>query len=431
MPSAKRPSLGAIFLTICLDLLGFGLALPFLAEVARSTFHVSSFVGTLLASSYSLMQFLFVPLWGRLSDRVGRKPVLAWSVAATAVGNLALALALAYANHIAWVFAARMFAGIATANLGTASAYIADVTSARDRAKGMALIGMAFGFGFVLGPGFGGLLAQIPLNHRHGPYALLVAAGLSVINLVWVLLGLVESLPPESRKLADPTRRRKIFDLRTTTDVLRVGSIARAVSASFVLVLFFSGMEQTMRFFNADGFAMSLGATGGLLVLVGLTAAAVQGGIVRRLSGRVEDASMLRWGLLNPGGGVRGHRGVAEHRAHPPLHVVCRARARQWPHAALRVGVRVEASERERAGSNAWRHPIDVEPRTRVRTCTRGARLRLGWDAIALRARLCRNGRSFHYRAAPARSQSCVIVFVDAVPYPGCGFPSGLQRWRR
>jgi DHA1 family tetracycline resistance protein-like MFS transporter len=295
---SRRPSLGAIFLTICLDLLGFGLALPFLAEVARSTFHVSSFTGTLLASSYSLMQFLFVPLWGRLSDRIGRKPVLAWSVAATAVANLGLALALAYANHIAWVFAARMFAGIATANLGTASAYIADVTSARDRAKGMALIGMAFGVGFVLGPGFGGLLAQIPLNGRHGPYALLVAAGLSVINFVWVLVGLVESLPPEARKVADPSRRRKIFDFRTTADVLRVGSIARAVSASFVLVLFFSGMEQTMRFFNADGFAMSLGATGGLLVLVGLTAAAVQGGIVRRLSGRVEDASMLRWGLL-------------------------------------------------------------------------------------------------------------------------------------
>jgi MFS family permease len=153
---------------------------------------------------------------------------------------------------------------------------------------------MAFGVGFVLGPGFGGLLAQIPLNGRHGPYALFVAAGLSVINFVWVALGLVESLPPERRK----PQKRRIFDFRATVDVLSSGSIARAVLTSFVLVLFFSGMEQTMRFFNKDAFAMSLGATGGLLVLVGLSAAAVQGGIVRRLSGRVEDASMLRAGLL-------------------------------------------------------------------------------------------------------------------------------------
>ncbi len=299
----RRPSLGAIFLTICLDLLGFGLALPFLAEVARSTFHVSSFVGTLLASSYSAMQFLFVPLWGRLSDRVGRKPVLVWSIAATAVGNLALGLALAYADNVAWVFAARMFAGIATANLGTASAYIADITSPRDRAKGMALVGMAFGIGFVLGPGVGGLLAQMPLNARHGPYALLVAAALSVVNFVWVTVGLVESLPPEARKRAlpdapDRVNRRKVFDFATTRHVLENRSIARCVFASFVLILFFSGMEQTMRFFNKDAFSMSLGATGALLVVIGLTAAGVQGGLVRRISDRVECASMLRAGLV-------------------------------------------------------------------------------------------------------------------------------------
>jgi DHA1 family tetracycline resistance protein-like MFS transporter len=192
----RKPSLGAIFLTVALDLLGFGLALPFLAEVARTTFHVSSFTGTLLASSYSAMQFLFVPMWGRLSDRVGRKPVLAWSIAATAIANLGLGLALAYASNIAWLFVMRMFAGFATANIGTASAYIADITSPKDRAKGMGLIGMAFGVGFVVGPGVGGLLAQIPLNDRHGPYALFLAALLSTINFVWVALGLVESLPP-------------------------------------------------------------------------------------------------------------------------------------------------------------------------------------------------------------------------------------------
>jgi DHA1 family tetracycline resistance protein-like MFS transporter len=290
----RKPSLGAIFLTIVLDLLGFGLALPFLAEVARSTFHVSSFVGTLLASSYSAMQFLFVPMWGRLSDRVGRKPVLMWSIAATAIANLALGVSLAWATSIVWLFVARMFAGFATANLGTASAYIADITPPKDRAKGMGLIGAAFGIGFVLGPGFGGLLAQIPVNDRHGPWALFVAAMLSTINFVWITLGLVESLPEGSRRKSGG----RTLLPSGTLDVLRDSAIARAVLANFLLIFVFSGMEQTMRYFNKDAFGMSLAETGALLVVVGVSGAAVQGVIVRRLSGKVADASMLRAGLV-------------------------------------------------------------------------------------------------------------------------------------
>ena len=293
----RKPSLGAIFLTVCLDLLGFGLALPFLAEVARSTFHTSSLMGTLLASSYSAMQFLFVPFWGRISDRVGRKPVLTWSIAATALANLALALALAYGSSIAWLFVARMFAGFATANLGTASAYIADITSPKDRAKGMGLIGAAFGVGFVLGPGIGGVLAQIPLNGRHGPWALFLAAALSAVNFVWVAAGLVESLPPE-RRTKHAERRLAPIDVKKTLEVLADHALARAVLSNFVLILFFSGMEQTMRYFNKDGFDMTLSQTGALLVVVGLTGAAVQGGIVRRLSGRVQDTAMLKVGLV-------------------------------------------------------------------------------------------------------------------------------------
>jgi len=295
MAHERKPSLGAIFLTVALDLLGFGLVLPFLAEVARATFHVSSFVGTLLASSYSAMQFLFVPFWSRLSDRVGRKPVLVWSIAATALANVARALSLGYASSILWLFAASMFAGLATANLGTASAYIADITSAKDRAKGMGLIGAAFGIGFVLGPGIGGPLAQIPFHGRNGPWAFFLAAALSTVNFVWVAFGLAESLPPEARKAA-PRRRLAPIDVGAMREILADPSIARAVLANFVLILFFSGMEQTMRYFNEDAFGMTRAQTGWLLVTVGLTGAAVQGGIVRRLSGRVEDASMLRAG---------------------------------------------------------------------------------------------------------------------------------------
>src|SRR5215469_2847813 len=115
------PRLGAIFLTVFVDLLGFGLVLPFLAKEARDTFGVSAFVATLLGSVYSLMQFAFVPIWGRLSDRVGRRPVLIWSIAGTVLTMAGLGCGLAWGTSVLWLFAARIFGGMATANLGTAS----------------------------------------------------------------------------------------------------------------------------------------------------------------------------------------------------------------------------------------------------------------------------------------------------------------------
>src|ERR1700744_1242210 len=121
------PRLGAIFLTVFIDLLGFGLVLPFLAKEAHDVFGVSEFVATLLGSVYSLMQFLFVPVWGRISDRFGRRPVLLWSVAGTALTMAGLGAGLAYGGSVAGPFAARAFGGIAPPNRGPASAYIADV----------------------------------------------------------------------------------------------------------------------------------------------------------------------------------------------------------------------------------------------------------------------------------------------------------------
>src|SRR5688500_16582362 len=186
----RSPGLGAIFLILFLDILGFSLVLPFLAEEARSTFGTSELTGTLLASIYSLMQFLFVPVWGRISDRVGRRPVLLWSVAATSAGMTCLGLALLGAQSIVWLFLARAASGIATANLGTASAYIADVTKPEDRSRGMGLIGMAFGLGFILGPGIGGALSGIEIDGRKGAIPCFVAASLSLVNFAWAYFGL-------------------------------------------------------------------------------------------------------------------------------------------------------------------------------------------------------------------------------------------------
>lgn len=297
----RRPSLGAIFLTILIDLLGFGLVMPFLAEEARDTFHTNALVGTLLGSVYSLMQFVFVPVWGRLSDRIGRKPVIVWSVFASALAMSGLGLAIAYAPGkpiaVLWLFVARAFSGIATANIGTASAYIADVTAPKDRAKGMGLIGIAFGLGFIFGPALGGWLAPITIHGRQGALACFVAAGLSAINFVWVLLGVPESLSPE-RRAKIPARSLSPLNLHAAREAFAIPGLGRVILVNFLIVLAFTNLDQTFRMYNADLFGMTSRETGFVLAFIGITAAGVQGGLIRRLSQRYSEAAIIRAGAL-------------------------------------------------------------------------------------------------------------------------------------
>lgn len=290
------PGLGAIFLILFLDILGFSLVLPFLAEEARTTFDTTPFVGTLLASIYSLMQFLFVPVWGRVSDRVGRRPVLMWSVLATAIGMTALGGALIFSTSVIWLFVARAFSGIATANIGTASAYIADVTKPEDRARGMGVIGIAFGMGFIIGPAIGGALAGIPVAGRHGAIPCFVAAGLSILNFGWAWFGLRESLPPERR--ATGKRSLAPLDVRAAREALARPGIAIAVLVNFVMILSFTILDQTFRFYNADLFSMGALDTGLVLTFVGVIAAGVQGGLIRPLARKYDEALLIRAGAL-------------------------------------------------------------------------------------------------------------------------------------
>src|SRR5881394_2521264 len=198
----RKASLGTLFLTVFLDLLGFGLVVPFLPGVAR-TYGATPLEATLLGAAFSGMQFLFIPLWGRLSDRVGRRPVLLWSIAASALGMVGLGLA----GTLPLLFLARLWSGMATANIAVAQAYIADVTTPERRARGMGLIGMAFGLGFIFGPAIGGLLGRFAVFGRAGALAAFVAAGLSAVNLAMAYFSLPESLPPERRA---QTRRRAV-----------------------------------------------------------------------------------------------------------------------------------------------------------------------------------------------------------------------------
>jgi DHA1 family tetracycline resistance protein-like MFS transporter len=288
--SPRAASIGTLFLTVFLDLLGFGLVIPFLPGLARRL-GAGDFVATLPGAVFSVMQFLFIPIWGRLSDRIGRRPVLLWSIAASAVGMAFLGLA----PSLLLLIGARVWSGIATANIAVAQAYVADVTPPEGRARGMGIIGIAFGLGFILGPFIGGELSRVPIGGREGTLPAFVAAGLSVINLLLALRTLPESLPPAAR--GQRARRAVPIDFAALRATIRVPGIGAAVAINFLLILWFAGMEQTFRLFTADGFGMSDAATGRVFGIVGLVMAATQGGIIPRLAPRVGEARLIQAGV--------------------------------------------------------------------------------------------------------------------------------------
>lgn len=323
-----RASLGILFLTVFIDLLGFGLVIPFLPGQAREL-GASPFVATLTGTAYSAMQFLFVPIWGRLSDRVGRRPVLLASIAATAVSMVALGLA----DTLTALFATRLFSGVATANIAVAQAYIADRTPPERRARGMGMIGAAFGLGFILGPFIGGELAHLELLGRPGRMPAFAAGGLAVVNLALAAVLLPESLTRESRRLpADGRRpfgwsalrllrnaavRRAVVggtgDSRARSSAGHPGAmpspapslvlglapdVFAALLVNFLLVFWFAGLEHTFRLFTEDAFGWSVRQTGRLFGLIGIVLAATQGGLVGRLTPKVGEARLLGSGLV-------------------------------------------------------------------------------------------------------------------------------------
>jgi DHA1 family tetracycline resistance protein-like MFS transporter len=287
----RKASLGTLFLTVFLDLLGFGLVVPFLPGVARGH-GASDLVATLLGGAFSLMQFLFIPLWGRLSDRVGRRPVLLWSIAASVVGMSLLGLA----GTLAMLFVARLFSGMATANIAVAQAYIADITTPENRARGMGMIGMAFGLGFIFGPVLGGLLGQYEVLGHPGALAAFVAAGLSAINLVMAAVTLPESLPPERR--GQSQRPLTPLDLHAVREAARLPGVGLAIAVGGSVILWFAGLEQTFRLFTQDAFGMTVLGTGMVLTMVGVISALVQGGLIHRLSRRYGEANLVRAGAF-------------------------------------------------------------------------------------------------------------------------------------
>jgi DHA1 family tetracycline resistance protein-like MFS transporter len=276
--SPRRSLLTIIFLTVFIDLLGFGIVLPLLPYYAHQ-FHASAVAAGALIAVYSAMQFLCAPLWGRLSDRVGRRPVLLLSLA----GSTASYLLFALAEGIGLLFVSRILAGVAGANIPVAQAYIADITSDQERARGMGLIGAAFGLGFVFGPVIGGLLAHY--GHQAPGLAATTICGLNLLAAVWRL---PESLAREHRRQTPAAH--PWAQLR---DALHRPQLARLLLLFFAAVFSFSTMETTLSLLCATAYRMSASHIYWLFGYMGLLTAVMQGGLIGRLARRIDEPFLV------------------------------------------------------------------------------------------------------------------------------------------
>jgi len=297
--SASRASRAVLFLTVFIHLLGFGIIIPLLPYYAE-TYGARALVIGLLTTSFSFCQFLFAPVWGRLSDRVGRRPVLIGSLLVTGGSYLVYAAA----HSLALLFVSRMLAGVAGAVLSTAQAYVADTTTAEDRTKGMGLIGAAFGMGFIFGPALGGILSR--WGFAAPAYA---SAALALAAAAFAFVRLGESLPPELRRRA--TRRaHPLAALGETLSRPRVGLV---LVLFFTATLCFSGMEAILALFTQHYFAWGPHQIGYLFAYVGVIGALMQAGIVGVLARRFGERILVLAGMALMGASFVG-AGLA-----PPL----------------------------------------------------------------------------------------------------------------
>jgi DHA1 family tetracycline resistance protein-like MFS transporter len=292
VPTPPRRAYATIFLTILLDLIGFGMIVPLLPFYAQRFAAPTLWIG-LLFSSYSLAQLICAPLLGRLSDRVGRRPVLLISIA----GNVAAHLLFWRAGSFGWLLAARTLSGMAASNYGIAQAYLADVTPPSQRSRAMGVVGAAFGLGFVLGPALGGLLSHF-VSQQAVP---LTAAGLSALNLVLASLWLRESLPPEVRaRLAGAPW----LDLTALPRLWRRIALRDLLTLSFLVTFCFSMMESTLALFGQRRFGFGGVETAGLFVFSGVLVVIVQGALIGRLVERFGEGRLIQVGIVAIGLGL-------------------------------------------------------------------------------------------------------------------------------
>jgi len=275
-----------IFLTIVVDLIGFGIVIPVLPYyVDGDLFHGTPIDYGLIVASYSVMQFFFAPIFGAVSDRYGRRMILFVSLLGTALGFVVVGLATAL-----WmVYAGRILDGITGGNISTAQAYIADVTSRENRARGMGLIGAAFGIGFVLGPALGGILSTFG---PHVPF--LFAAGMALVNAIAVYLFLPESLDVAKAR----SQPREINRFAVIFHSLKDISFRGITIIYFLITVGFTVMTTAFVLYTSARFGYDAHANGWLFLFIGALAVGLQGGIFARLAKRYGESNLVVAGTV-------------------------------------------------------------------------------------------------------------------------------------
>jgi MFS transporter, DHA1 family, tetracycline resistance protein len=302
----RRSPLAVVFFTVFLDLVGFGIVLPLAAYYVRALGGAGAsdrWVGTMttwLGTSYSLMQFFFAPFWGRLSDRVGRRPIILMSVSGSCLSYLLFSFAvsdpsarlLGLTGSLVLLITSRALAGMMAANISTAMAYVADVTTPENRTRGMGMIGAAFGLGFVFGPAIG---AGLSGGGQHPTLAVpLLAAGLSLLDLVlaWLLL-------PESLRLGTGQAvGRRAFGLPGLGRALSHPRVGVPILMFFCSTLAFAGLEWTLAAFLMSRYHLGPRQAGELFAYAGVLIALVQGGLVGRMAKGSREPHLLVLGTL-------------------------------------------------------------------------------------------------------------------------------------
>jgi multidrug resistance protein len=283
----KRSPLIVIFTTVFIDLVGFGIVIPVLPFYAEgSVFNATPRTVGFLFASYSIMQLIAAPILGRLSDKYGRRPVLLISIIGTGIGFLILG----FANTLWMLFAGRILDGLTGGNISTAQAYIADITTPENRAKGMGLVGAAFGLGFIFGPALGGILSHWGI---HVPF--FFAAGLCFANAVLLYFRLPETITKDhpAKNLASSGR-----GFRQLLDSLRQPRLAMVIIIYFLFVVAFSIMTTSFSLYTMFRFGYDAQHTGYLFAYVGVISVIVQGGLIGKLVKRFGELPLVLFGAF-------------------------------------------------------------------------------------------------------------------------------------
>lgn len=283
----KSPALGIIFLTVLIDLLGFGLVITILPALVTNTFGYPEIVGGMVAGLYSLMQFLFSSFWGNLSDKYGRRPILLSSSAFTAAAYLIFA----FTNNLWLLILSRALAGFGSANISAATAYIADITTPENRTKSMGIIGAAFGLGFIFGPPLGGYLIYT--------YKSLFPVGILAMSLCLVNFLLIYFKLPESLKVKGEGKRPSFIESnKQAFKELKTPVIGHILMLNFLFIASFSMMQVTSTLLWEDVYQISKKDIGWIFAFIGLIAAIVQGGLLGKLTKNFKEIFLVNTGWI-------------------------------------------------------------------------------------------------------------------------------------